>query len=291
MPRYARAGAGLLAALALALPPAAQARRSPTLERGDRGAAVVRLQRALHVRADGIFGRGTARAVRRFQRSHHLRVDGVAGPATWRALRASSRPASAGTASGGGAVRLLQRRLGITADGIFGPGTEQAVRAFQSRHGLAPDGIVGPATWHALGVGGRHQVLRRRSAAPRVGPSGVPAAVLRAIRAGNRIARLPYRYGGGHGSFDDSAYDCSGSVSYLLHGAGVLSAPLDSRSLMRWGAPGRGRWITVYANAGHAFAVVNGRRFDTTGRSRTGSRWQGDLRSTAGYVARHPPGL
>ena len=120
---------------------------------------------------------------------------------------------------------------------------------------------------------------------------GIPSAVLRAIRAGDRIARLPYRYGGGHGSFSDSGYDCSGSVSYLLHGAGVLGSPLDSGSFMRWGAPGRGRWITVYANPGHAFAVVRGRRYDTTGRSATGSRWQSAMRSTAGYVARHPPGL
>jgi cell wall-associated NlpC family hydrolase len=289
MPRYARAGAGLLAALALALPATAHARRPPTLERGDRGPTVVRLQRALHVHADGVFGRGTARAVRRFQRSHHLHVDGVVGPSTWRAVHASSRPARARTA--GGAVRLLQRRLGIAADGVFGPGTERAVRAFQRRHGLTPDGIVGPATWRGLGVGGRQPVLRRRGAARRVHRAGVPLAVLRAIRAGNRIAHLPYRYGGGHGSFSDSGYDCSGSVSYLLHGAGVLSSPLDSGTLMRWGVPGRGRWITVYANPGHVFAVVRGRRFDTSGRWRNGSRWQADMRSTAGYVARHPAGL
>jgi peptidoglycan hydrolase-like protein with peptidoglycan-binding domain len=286
----ARVGAGLLAALALALPATAQARPLPTLERGDRGRNVVRLQRALHVHADGIFGRGTAHAVRRFQRSRHLHVDGVVGAATWRALRTRSHRASR-PAGAGGSVRLLQRRLGIAADGIFGPGTERAVRAFQRRHGLAPDGVVGPATWRALGVGGPRPLLRRRGAAPRVQSSGVPVAVLRAIRAGNRIAHLPYRYGGGHGSFHDAAYDCSGSVSYLLHGAGVLGSPLDSGSLMRWGVPGRGRWITVYANAGHTFAVVRGRRFDTSGRWRSGSRWHGDMRSTAGYVARHPAGL
>jgi hypothetical protein len=186
-------------------------------------------------------------------------------------------------------VRLLQRRLGVAADGVFGPGTEAAVRSFQRRHGLTPDGVVGPATWRALGVSGPRPLLRRHHAAPR--RSGAPAAVLRAIRAGNRIAHLPYRYGGGHASFRDSGYDCSGSVSYLLHGAGVLSSPLDSSGLMRWGRPGRGRWITVYANAGHAFAVVKGRRFDTSGRSQTGSRWHDDMRSTAGYVARHPAGL
>jgi hypothetical protein len=115
--------------------------------------------------------------------------------------------------------------------------------------------------------------------------------VRRAVRAADRIARRPYRYGGGHGSFRDSGYDCSGSVSYVLHGAGRLGRPLDSGELMRYGAPGRGRWITVYAHRGHAFVVIRGRRFDTTGRSSTGSRWQPRMRSTAGYVARHPPGL
>ena len=109
--------------------------------------------------------------------------------------------------------------------------------------------------------------------------------------AANRIAGKPYRYGGGHGSFHDSGYDCSGSVSYVLHGAGLLSRPLSSSSLMHWAAPGRGRWITVYAHSGHTFLVIRGRRYDTTGRSDTGSRWQPDMRSTAGYVARHPVGL
>jgi hypothetical protein len=115
--------------------------------------------------------------------------------------------------------------------------------------------------------------------------------VWNAIRAANRIARKPYRYGGGHGSFRDSGYDCSGSVSYVLRGAGRLSRPLSSSGLMRWGAPGRGRWITVYARPGHSYMVIRGRRYDTTGRSQSGSRWQPEGRSTAGYVARHAPGL
>jgi peptidoglycan hydrolase-like protein with peptidoglycan-binding domain len=286
----ARAGIGLLAAFALALPASAPARSYPTLHRGDRGAAVQRLQKALHLRADGVFGRATARAVRRFQRGRHLRVDGVVGASTWRALLGAGSAQHA-TPGHGDSVKLLQRRLGVAADGDFGPATEDAVRRFQRRHGLTVDGIVGPATWRALGLGGNHPVLKRRQTVRPVSRSGVPAAVLRAIRAGNRIAYYPYRYGGGHASFRDSAYDCSGSVSYLLHGAGVLGSPLDSGSLMQWGRPGRGRWITVYANPGHAFAVVRGRRFDTSGRSRTGSRWQNDMRSTAGYVARHPAGL
>ena len=97
--------------------------------------------------------------------------------------------------------------------------------------------------------------------------------------------------GGGHGSFNDSAYDCSGSVSYVLHGAGLLGRPRDSSELMSWGQPGPGRWITVYANAGHTFMIINGKRYDTTGRWDTGSRWQRTDRSSAGYIVRHPAGL
>ena len=122
-------------------------------------------------------------------------------------------------------------------------------------------------------------------------PAGAPPAVQAAIAAANRINRRPYRYGGGHGRFRDSGYDCSGSVSYVLHGAGLLGRPLSSGGLMHWAAPGRGRWITVYAHPSHTFLVIRGRRYDTTGRSASGSRWQPAMRSTAGYVARHPPGL
>ena len=186
----------------------------------------------------------------------------------------------------GPSVRLAQRHVGVDADGVFGPATKRAVRRFQRRHGLTPDGIVGPATWRALGIRGRHPVLKALRSRSRRG--GLPVRVARAIRGGNRIASLPYRYGGGHGSFADSGYDCSGSVSYVLHAAGLLRRPLDSGQLMSYGAPGRGRYITVYANSGHAFAVIHGRRFDTSG---GGDRWHADRRSTAGYVARHPAGL
>lgn len=123
-------------------------------------------------------------------------------------------------------------------------------------------------------------------------PSGAPPAVAEAIAGGNAIARFPYRFGGGHGSFVDNAYDCSGSVSYALAAAGLLDAPLASGELMRWGERGPGEWITLYANAGHAFMEVAGVRFDTSGRGgRRGSRWQNAARSTDGFVARHWPGL
>jgi Putative peptidoglycan binding domain len=192
----------------------------------------------------------------------------------------------------GRTVRKLQRALHLSDDGVFGKGTLRAVRRFQRQHGLTADGIVGPATWAALGLPGRHPVLKRahlRGGGP--ARSGVPLAVFRAVAAANRIAGFPYRFGGGHRSFHDSAYDCSGSVSYVLHAAGRLGSPLDSGELMSWGAPGRGRYITVYANPGHTYMVIQGRRYDTTGRWDTGSRWQRVERSSAGYVARHPVGL
>jgi cell wall-associated NlpC family hydrolase len=123
-------------------------------------------------------------------------------------------------------------------------------------------------------------------------PPGAPRVVEQAVAAGNAIARFPYRWGGGHGSFIDDAYDCSGSVSYALAAAGLLDAPLASGDLMGWGEPGPGRWVTVYANPGHVYMEVGGLRFDTSGRDgRRGSRWQAARRSAAGFEARHWPGL
>lgn len=113
---------------------------------------------------------------------------------------------------------------------------------------------------------------------------------MRAIAAGNRIAHLPYLWGGGHGSFSDSGYDCSGSVSYVLHAAGALSTPEDSGQLESYGSAGPGRWITIYANSGHVYMTIHGRRYDTSGMD-DGTRWDRRFRSTDGYVVRHPTGL
>jgi cell wall-associated NlpC family hydrolase len=124
-----------------------------------------------------------------------------------------------------------------------------------------------------------------------VAPSGAPAEVAALIAAANRIATLPYRYGGGHASFEDKAYDCSGSVSYALHGAGLLDTTMDSTGLMTWGRSGAGQWITVYANKQHTFLVVAGLRFDTSGQKAAGTRWQAMDRSTKGFVVRHPEGF
>jgi len=277
-----------------------------------RGAGVAEMQRKLGVPADGVFGPQTERALRRWQRRHGLTADGIAGPMTRRALHLGSgavlkrkRAHSPGRSAGGsrrkrghrgsrrgGGVRALQRRLDLPADGAFGPLTERAVRRFQRRHGLAADGVVGPATRRALGLGAGPML--KRNSGRRGGSNTRPGAyrvVQRVIAAGNRIARTPYRYGGGHGSFKDWAYDCSGSVSYALHGGGLLRSPLASGDFMTYGRPGPGKHITIYANSGHMYMVVNGRRFDTSARSITGSRWTNETRSPAGYVVRHPAGL
>lgn len=123
-------------------------------------------------------------------------------------------------------------------------------------------------------------------------PTDVPEAVQRVIAGGNAIADFPYIWGGGHGSFVDHGYDCSGSVSYALAAGGLLSSPLVSGDLANWGAPGPGRWITIYANAGHTFMNVDGMWFDTAGRSGPyASRWILATPSLVGYAVRHPPGL
>jgi len=123
-------------------------------------------------------------------------------------------------------------------------------------------------------------------------PFNAPDAVLRVIEGGNAIYNFPYIWGGGHGSFVDKGYDCSGSVSYALANAGLLNRPLVAADFMRWGQPGRGKWITIEASGGHVYMYVAGLRYDTSGRSGPrGSRWQTAPRSNAGFVAVHPPGL
>jgi hypothetical protein len=124
-----------------------------------------------------------------------------------------------------------------------------------------------------------------------VAPTDAPPLVQAIIEAGNRIAKKPYKYGGGHGKWEDTGYDCSGSMSYAFHGAGMLDEALDSTGFESWGEAGKGTWVTIYAKSSHAFMVVAGLRFDTSGRATQGTRWQADMRSSAGYVVRHPEGL
>jgi hypothetical protein len=282
-------------------PDDAQARKASASV--SRGGDVRALQRAIGVSADGVFGPATQRALRRWQRRHGLTADGIAGPITRSALGIGSGPvlkrgrlrSGGGRHAGGsrrharrgGGVRALQRAIGVSADGVFGPATEAALIRWQRRHGLAADGVAGPQTRRALGLGAG-PLLKRRSGG---GGSREAVIVRKVIAAANRIATAPYRYGGGHASYRDSGYDCSGSISYALHGGGLLRTPRNSSGFMSYGAPGRGRRITIYANAGHAYMTIDGRRFDTSARSQTGSRWTTTPRSPAGYVVRHPPGL
>ena len=131
-------------------------------------------------------------------------------------------------------------------------------------------------------------------------PADAPPQVQEAIFAANKIQSKPYRYGGGHARFEDTGYDCSGTVSYALRGAGLLKTPLDSSSFMSWGEAGKGDWITVYTNPGHAYVVIAGLRLDTSAaavRSRAraarakGPRWRPNGRPTRGFVKRHPAGF
>ena len=126
-------------------------------------------------------------------------------------------------------------------------------------------------------------------------PLDAPPEVQQAVWAANQIIGLPYVYGGGHGNFRSRGYDCSGTVSYALHGASLLRTPLDSGSFMRWGLAGKGSWFTVYTNPGHAFAVIAGLRLDTSPAGDRGGlrgpRWRPVLRSTRGFRARHPLGF
>jgi cell wall-associated NlpC family hydrolase len=139
-----------------------------------------------------------------------------------------------------------------------------------------------------LQTGPRARVLPDGSA---MAPAGAPDVVKRVILAANEIARFPYKWGGGHGAWRDDGYDCSGSVSFALAGAGLLGRPLTSGGFLGYGAPGPGRWITIYTNYGHVFMVVAGLRFDTSGQGRAGTRWQEAPRTIEGFAVRHVPGL
>jgi hypothetical protein len=126
-------------------------------------------------------------------------------------------------------------------------------------------------------------------------PKKAPVAVKRAIWAANQLCSKPYRYGGGHRSFDDDGYDCSGTVSYALRAAGLIASPMSSTEFRKYGRRGRGKWITIYARKGHTFAVIAGLRLDTTPydnyTGRWAPRWQTTDRRPRGFVARHPVGL
>ena len=214
-------------------------------------------------------------------------------------------------------VRVLQdflTRLGLrtTIDGQFGAGTERRVRLWERQTGRRVNGRVSLADAAALRSAVEGSVQAPEPAPPTtvpaaaplgpgdkatIGPDGLaiapasaPPAVQAIIAAGNQIHTLPYKYGGGHARFQDTGYDCSGSVSFALHGAGLLKTALNSTGFMSWGEAGPGQWVSIYGNPGHAYMIVAGLRFDTSGFD-DGSRWDTRMRSSAGYTVRHPPGL
>jgi hypothetical protein len=249
----------LLSLIALAPARADAARRlgERSLSVGSRGADVRDLQRLLRragfpMAVDGVYGRRTRTLVRTLQRELGLRTDGVISRADVVRIRAALGPAR-----GTGGYDAKQRGTRASVDGREAPG-EKAV--------LTDDGLAVP-------------------------PASAPQSVKDVVAAANDIAHTPYRYGGGHGRWKDTGYDCSGSVSYALHGGDLLEAPMPSGSFTSWGRAGRGDWITIFANGGHMYMELAGLRFDTSGRSGGGSRWQTAKRSSSGFTVRHPAGL
>ena len=243
-----------LAALGLAVPSAAEAKRysfgERALQEGSRGSDVRTLQSyltqvGLRTDVDGQYGPRTGRRVRSWERRSVRRVDG-------RMSRGEARKLTS------------QVQRGVR---VFEPVPEPTAAPAGETATLGPDGLA-------------------------VAPDSAPQEVKDAIAAANRIVGKPYKYGGGHGRWEDSGYDCSGAMSYALHGAGLLNRQLTSGDFMSWGRSGRGSWITIYANSGHGFLVIAGLRFDTGwNNAGKGPRWSERMRPADGYTVRHPRSL
>jgi cell wall-associated NlpC family hydrolase len=264
-----------LTAVVLLVPVQAMAKKSNyafgdrTLKEGHKGSDVKTLQKYLarvgiEMTADGVFGAGTKAAVRTFEEAQRRKVDGKVTRTDAKVIKdvALNGGAVASAAATGGALPKNQKMV-IPAPApppppVFGPGMAATV---------GPDGLA-------------------------VIPVLAPMPIQAVIAAGNKIAKMPYIYGGGHGKWEDAGYDCSGSVSYALHGGGLLEAAMPSGNFMKWGEPGPGQWVTIYANGGHVYMTVAGLRFDTSGRTKSGTRWQAaSERDGKGYTVVHPVGF
>jgi peptidoglycan hydrolase-like protein with peptidoglycan-binding domain len=206
----------------------------------------------------------------------------------------------------GPSIREMQEYLSaagfpVTTDGNFGTATQQAVQAFETSKSMTADGVVSRNVANALRAvvaaidannTGAKAVIAPNGLA--VAPASAPPVVQQVIAAANLIATMPYIYGGGHATWTDTGYDCSGSTSFALHGAGLISAPEDSGELESYGEPGPGAWITLYANAGHVYMNVAGLWFDTAAQSSSNGedRWSATrISPSSGFVVRHPGGL
>ena len=244
---------------ALVAPAAAHAQLGDeTLRKGDSGADVKELQRALNgagynTTVDGEFGAHTLKRVRAFEGNEQLRVDGKVTPSDAKKLEAATDRGEDGEED-------------IPTGGMAPDQEEKSQTTPGAKATVGADGFA-------------------------VAPAGAPAKVKAAIAAGNEIAKTPYKYGGGHARLKDTGYDCSGSISYALRKAGIMKSSLASGAMARFGESGPGEWITLYANSGHAYMVIAGLRFDTSARKREGTRWSDTPRSSKGYTARHPEGF
>jgi hypothetical protein len=253
-------GALCAAALPIAAPSAADARAfgKRTLHRGMQGHDVTVLQRYLSqvgidTFADGEFGSVTYHHVRRWERRAARHVDGRVTRRDARALRRQVR-------AGAPATTMTPRDAASTGGAMMPPAATERAVIDSNGHAVAP--------------------------------ASAPPQVQAVIDAANHIVGKPYRYGGGHARWEDTGYDCSGSVSYALHGAGLVSRPMTSGEYESWGRAGRGTWITTYANGGHVFMVVAGLRFDTGwNNAGNGPRWSAEMRPGDSFVVRHPTGL
>ena len=328
--RYA-AGAVLLLTLVFAPGAFAQALGGRVLQQGMRGSDVRVLQQLLtragfHTPATGNFGATTERSVVAFERQWEMKANGIVtrsvatelrnvvngaasnGGSSFAVTATTVQPTDAPTLSQGSKgkwVSTLQSDLtfvgySTTVDGQFGSTTAQSVNAFKTAHGFTADGVVGSQTWAVL-LQAVQQVESTPTAKARLNPdgtvtapAGAPQVVQTMIAAANQIATKPYCYAGGHGKWHDSCYDCSGSVSYVLHAAGMLSVSEDSTQLESYGSRGLGRWVTIWANAGHTYMQIAGLYFDTAAQSSNSlnDRWaKQNIENNSAFVVRHPTGL
>ena len=235
---------------------------------GTRGRDVRLLQKDLTklgytAASDGQFGPQTRFSVRSFERAAGLKIDGVMSPREARTLKKVVR-------SGTDAGAVSQQPTTATATTTATPTATQIPPTSTPTPPAQPTGqaATSPPAVASIGADGLA-----------IAPAGAPAAVVAIIAAGNAIAHFPYRYGGGHDTWHDTGYDCSGSVSFALHGAGLLDTPMSSYDFPAWGESGPGQWVTVYARQDHAYMVVAGLRFDTSASKGGGSRWTTEPRS------------
>ena len=263
------------------------------LHLGMRGVDVTTLQRDLTAAGfttlvSGMFNQQTKTRVQSFQRHYRLSADGVVGPTTYTKLTTvlhslATMPDTATAASGGTGVGGERLGSNQTATTATSPSTAPLPANDTGGAGFVPpsnDSPVQPALYDNLT--GLVQP-----------PADAPMVIREVIQAANQIAFKPYIYGGGHASFNSAGYDCSGSVSYALHGASLLATPLDSTQFESYGDSGPGRWITIYADAGHAYMDVAGMWFDTAAQSAQNGndRWSTTrISSPVGFVVRHPAG-